>query len=193
MRKDITAFEALYKVLDMPDVNTILDVGSGRGIHAQIMRDAGKEVVTNSLEPPADIVGDFMDIPEDQQFDVIWGAHVLEHQPNPNLFLKKCFRLLPDNGVLAITVPPLKENIVGGHVSVWNGGLLLYHAILAGFDCKEAMLKKYDYNLSLIVRKKEAILPKLRMDIGDIETLSKFFPFRARQGFDGDIKKVNWQ
>lgn len=189
--KELTAHEALKKVLCL-DVKTILDVGSGEGKHAQKFKEAGKKVVTNSLEEPADIIGDFADLPEDRKFDCIWAAHVLEHQPNPNLFLKKCYRLLNDNGILAVTVPPMKDKIVGGHVALFNGGLLLYHAILAGFDCSEAMLKQYDYNISLIVRKKEAILPDLRMDCGDIERLARFFPIPVKQGFDGCIDRVNW-
>lgn len=190
--KQITAYEAMEKLLTFSDVKTILDVGSGAGHHAAIMRGAGRNVVTNSLEAPADIIGDFADIPETDQFDSIWAAHVLEHQPNPNNFLKKCFRLLRDDGVLAVTVPPLKHNIVGGHVALFNPGLLLYHAILAGFDCREASVKQYGYNISLIVRKRAASLPELRMDQGDIETLAPFFPMAVWQGFDGQIQRINW-
>lgn len=190
--KELTAKQALDKILTMPDVTTILDVGSGAGHHAEIMRSAGKIVITNSLEAPADIIGDFADISEEKKYSCIWAAHVLEHQPNPNNFLKKCFRLLDDDGVLAITVPPMKHNVVGGHVALFNGGILLYHAILAGFDCRHALLKQYGYNISLIVRKRAAHLPDLRMDSGDIERLAEFFPVPVQQGFDGQLMKVNW-
>lgn len=192
MRRDLTAYEALAKVCAMDDIETVLDVGSGAGLHAEAMRLAGKTVTTNSLEPPADLIGDFLDLGETEKFDCIWAAHVLEHQPNPNLFLTKCFRLLRDDGVLAITVPPFKKEIVGGHLTVWNGGLLLYNVILAGFDCGEARLKKYGYNISLIVRKRAYNRPTLRMDKGDIAALAPFFPFQARQGFNGEINEVNW-
>lgn len=194
MRRDLTAYEALDKFIDLVDESAvILDVGSGAGEHAKEMRAYGLEVATNSLEPPADYLGDFMDLDPDLQFDAIWAAHVLEHQPNPNAFLKKCFNHLPEGGLLAVTVPPLKHDIVGGHVSLWNGGILLYQAILAGFDCSEARLKRYAYNISLIVEKKSFDMPKLRMDTGDIETLAPYFPMKVKQGFNGDIKEVNWR
>lgn len=189
----LLAEHALNKVLTYPDIVNVLDVGSGRGEHAEIMRAAGMTVTTNSLEPPADYVCDFLELPDDEFFDCLWCSHVLEHQPNPGLFLQKCFRLLRDDGLLAITVPPAKPAVVGGHVSLWNMGILLYHLILAGFDCRQAQGKQYGYNISVLVRKKAAELPELRMDCGDIERLAEFFPFKAEHGFNGEIQKINWK
>jgi len=165
---------------------SVLDIGSGEGKHAEIFREHGKEVMELTYED-----GDYLD-KDLGKFDCIWASHVLEHSPNPNLFLSKCFNDLHDNGILAVTVPPLKNDIVGGHVTLWNAGLLLYHLILAGFDCSKANVKSYGYNISVIVRKCPVILPKLKMDYGDIEKLSKYFPFEAKHGFDGNIKEINW-
>ena len=47
------------------------------------------------------------------------------------LFLKKVHSLLNEGGYLAIIVPPRKPFIVGGHVTIWNAGLVLYNLILA--------------------------------------------------------------
>lgn len=181
----VTASKALHHFLGLAGIKTVLDVGSGSGEHANLMRESGLEVTTVNLEPPADIIEDFMSIPEEKTFDAVWAAHVLEHQLNPNLFLKKCFRMLDEEGMFCVTVPPLKHEIVGGHINLYNAGLLLYQMILAGFDCKEALVMQYSYNISVIVRKKEAIIPPLRMDTGDIEALADFFPFPAKHGFDG--------
>ena len=106
--------------------------------------------------------------------------------------MKKCFDDIDEGGIFAVTVPPLKHEIVGGHVTLWNAGLLLYQLILAGFDCSSASVKTYGYNISVIVRKKAATLPRLRMDFGDIEALSHYFPFPVANGFDGRILEVNW-
>ena len=92
-----------------------------------------------------------------------------------------------------ISVPPLRHNIVGGHVSLWNAGLLLYNLILAGFDCSEASVKQYGYDISVVVQKKEAILPELNYDHGDIEVLAKFFPMKVKQGFHGQLDEINWK
>lgn len=171
------------------DFTTVLDIGAG-GSHADTFRSNGKHVTTLNLYD-ADIVGDYCAtiLP---QFDCIWASHVLEHQPNPNRFLTKCFRDLKDNGILAVTVPPLKHNVVGGHVNLYNAGLLLYQLILAGFDCSLASVKTYGYNISVLVKKRSFEMPALKMDDGDLEVLAPYFPFPVDRMFDGRISEVNW-
>ena len=171
---------------------TILDIGSGDGEQAARFRAAGFAVTTNSLRAPADVIGDYLQTEFPEPFDGIWASHVLEHQRNPGAFLDKCRSDLKDGGWLAVTVPPMKRQIVGGHVSVWNAGLLLDHLVLAGFACRHAAVRTYGYNVSAIVRKGPASLPPLAMDSGDIEKLSHLFPFDACQGFSGDIESLNW-
>lgn len=185
----MNADQALAKVLSM-EFETVLDLGSGQGLHAEIFRENNKDVTTIALSN-ADIVGDFI-FTELGIFDCIWASHVLEHQRNCGAFLDKCFGILKDDGILAITVPPSKSEIVGGHLSLWNAGLLLYNLILAGFDCSSASVKKYGYNISVIVKKKKAALPSLKMDFGDIEKIARFFPFEATHGFNGELEEINW-
>lgn len=193
--------EALIRFLEYRDVCSVLDVGSGSGEQARIMRSAGLQVTTVSLEGPADHVCDYVGNREIcARFDAIWASHVLEHQPNVGAFLRQCFSDLRPDGLLAITVPPHKQEIVGGHLTTWNAGLLLYNLIVAGFDCREARVSPVyrsgpgypPYNISVIVRKRVAALPELRMDVGDIDRLARFFPMPVRQGFDGDLAGINW-
>ncbi len=197
----ITGSEALVRLLEQDDVRSVLDIGSGTGTHARMMREAGREVTTISLSPPADLIGDHaaFDFSGDP-FDAIWASHVLEHQPDPGAFLRKCFADLRAGGVLAVTVPPPKHEIVGGHLSLWNTGLLLYHLVVAGFDCREARVSgcyadgpEFEpYNLSVIIRKVPAALPPLAFDKGDIERLAQFFPLPVRHGFDGRLAPIDW-
>lgn len=193
--------QALRRLLGYPDVRTVLDIGSGAGDHARAMRACGREVFTVDLNPPADFVGDFSAWQTDRTFDAVWVSHVLEHQPNPGVFLQQCLSVLRPGGVLAVTVPPMKNDIVGGHVTLWNAGLLIYQLILAGFDCRAARIGTYasgpgypPYNISAIVRAPLAPieLPALKMDKGDIETLADHFPVQVAQGFDGRLADVNW-
>jgi SAM-dependent methyltransferase len=193
--------EALERLLTYKDVKTVLDVGSGDGKQAQIMRDEGLKVTTISYKPPADYVGDFARFTALKDVDAIWASHVLEHQLDVNAFLKKCFNLLRDDGVLAITVPPSKDEVVGGHMTVWNTGLLVYNLIMAGFDCSQARVSGAytnthnapPYNLSVIVRKQRAKLPRnLERDYGDIGKLQQFFPVPVAHGFDGNLRPVRW-
>ena len=60
---------------------------------------------------------------------------------------------LKDKVLLAITVPPLKHSIVGGHINLYNAGILLYNLILAEFNCRDARIKQYGYNITIILEK----------------------------------------
>jgi SAM-dependent methyltransferase len=161
------------------------------------LREKNKKVVTIDLDTgykiKPDIIDDYNSYQFTDKFDLIWCSHVLEHQLNVNFFLRKIWHDLKPGGIYAITVPPMKSQVVGGHVTVWNAGLLLYNLVLAGFDCSKCHVKKYGYNISVVGRKKKAKLPKgLKMDQGDIEKLAEFFPLPVQQDFNGDIQKLNW-
>lgn len=132
--------------------------------------------------------------PFGEAFDGIWCAHVLEHQMNIGAFLENLRHDLRPGGVLAITVPPLKHEIVGGHVSLWNEGLLIYNLVLAGFDCRDAQVGVYGYNISVIVDRVDAKLPPLKHDRGDIEALAELFPhsLHVYQGFPGNFGSIGW-
>ena len=100
-----------------------------------------------------------------------------------------------DNGLIAITVPPLKHMIVGGHVSLWNAGLVLYRLVLCGLNCSEASILSYGYNISIILRKKEVSIDGIECDCGDIRKIKKYlpqglkyFPNEVDDPFDGNIQ-----
>ncbi len=201
---------AIQKVLDDYDFVTVLDIGCGSGEHADVFLQYGKRITAidygksvyfskkaNKIDT---IVADFNRYNFNQSFDCVWCSHVLEHQLNVNNFLKKIFSLLKENGVLVITVPPYKSQIVGGHICFWNAGLLLYNLILAGFNCVDASILKYGYNITVVVSKKTVCLPiDLSFDKGDVFKLKEFFPEALRYKveeagdfFDGNISRLNW-
>jgi SAM-dependent methyltransferase len=198
--KPLFADQALTKLLAEYEFRTVLDVGCGPGRHWRRFQQAGKEVTGIDIAPLTEgtIVADYLRYNFDRQFDCVWASHVLEHQLNVNLFLRKLHRDLKDGGVLAITVPPLKHPIVGGHVTLWNAGLVLYNLVLAGFDCREARIKQYGYNISILTPKIPAFIPyaDLHYDTGDIERLARYFPqhpgLTIKQAFNGDIRQLRW-
>ena len=196
MLGNLMADAALDRLLSDYAFQTVLDIGSGEGLHAERFRKAGKTVI--ALDPSdhwggaADIKAPFLEHKFSEPFDAIWCSHVLEHQPNVQLFLRHIFNSLKPGGILALTVPPWKTNIVGGHLSIWNAGLLLYNLIIAGFNCRQARVGRYGYNISVIVRKSHAALPPLSMDRGDIEALAPFFPCPVQQDFDGELYDIDW-
>lgn len=174
----------------------ILDVGAGEiEYHANDMRENGLSVDTADFFPTNTYRGDYLSLPAfEKQYDGLWCAHTLEHQLNVNQFLVRVFSDVREGGMVCITVPTAKDKIVGGHVSLWNAGLLIYNLILAGFDCSDASVSTYGYNISVVVKKKTAQLPRLNYDTGDIELLSRFFPkgLNAKQNFNGIITELNW-
>lgn len=199
------AAEKIVELLETCDSSDkrLLDIGSGGGQAAAFFEHRGIDVTCVDLgtsryarrgSRQPDITGDFNEIVLTEKFDVVWASHVLEHQKNVNAFLVRCKDALEANGVLAITVPPMKQHIVGGHLTVWNAGLLLYNLVIAGFDCSKASILSYGYNISVIVENSQIDLPdNLDFDCGDLEKLRLFLPESCgRQGFDGRITRQNW-
>jgi SAM-dependent methyltransferase len=196
----------LYKLVKDFEFCTVLDVGAGGGEHSALLAENGKLVTSLDFGTSVyakngtpQISGnliriqvDFLKFITDTKYDCIWASHVLEHQADPGIFLSKCIELLNDDGVLAITVPPLKREIVGGHLTLWNAGLLLYQLVFAGLDCRDASICTYGYNVTVVVRKKLRPSIELTYDKGDIELLRRFFPDFVREPFAGDIIRWNW-
>jgi SAM-dependent methyltransferase len=194
---------AAWYLLKFCSFTTVLDVGSGGGEQALQFARADKRVhcvdygvsvyfqescARAALEEMPQVrwtVGNFNEMKSSETYDLVWCSHILEHQPNANTFLRHCLSYVSDGGWLAITVPPLKHRIVGGHVSLWNAGLLLYQIVMAGNDCSEAIVLNYDYNISVLVQKKPIELPHLDYDTGDIDRLKAFLPSGCQENFDG--------
>lgn len=180
--------------------NLVLDIGCGpEETHANYMRKNGLEVQGLDVLPGSYFHGNYRDITFDyKKFDGILASHVLEHQLNVNSFLRKINNDLKEGGWLCITVPPLKPTIVGGHVTLWNAGLILYNLVLAGFDCYDAKILTYGYNISVIIKKKSFNIDEepLVYDGLDLITLNKYFPkglnYDRNGCFNGDINRHNW-
>lgn len=201
--------EALDALLSEPGIASVLDVGYGSGDHAREMAAAGKRVV--GVDPNARegynnqhnggtvffLNQDYLDpeMPLSERFDAIWCCHVLEHVRDPQAMLRKMFSDLEDGGLLALTVPPAQHAIVGGHFTLWNAGLLLYHLALAGFDCREARVKQYGYNISILLRKAPADIPCDLPPNYPVERLRPWLPpglSWEHGSFDGNITELNW-
>jgi len=132
---------------------------------------------------------------QDNFFDIVWASHIIEHEINPWLALLEIKRVLKNGGKLIICLPAYKSKIVWGHVNTgYTLGQIMYQLVLSGYNIKSWNFIKYGYNLCAIVEKDDAIiLPELRYDSGDIETLSHLFPFEVQQWFEWNIKNHNWK
>lgn len=186
---------AMHTLISDYQFDTVLDVGAGAGVQARLFRDLGKTVTKLDFgtsvyaqrsvdDGIASITGDVNQIELDEKYDLVWASHVLEHQPNVGLFLKRMQSWCKSDGIIAITVPPLKFSLVGGHLSLWTPGHLIYNIVFSGIDCSDAKLLHYGYNISAIVRNRSADLPSLHYDQGDIKKLSRYFPPHIREKMD---------
>lgn len=147
----------LLKLLKHFDFETVLDIGSHAQHVTRIFRHLGKKVTTVEVAPfwDADHKKDYLDIAFSTKFDAIWCSHTLEHQRNVGQFLDKMFDDLREGGVLALTVPyDLGTNLSFGHCNCFSPLVLLYHLVLAGFDCSRASVKCYNYNIGIILTKR---------------------------------------
>ena len=181
----------------------ILDVGCGRWpAHAKFFEALGHKADTVDFHEGATFRGDYNTLEIERRYDMVWCSHTLEHIVNPGFFISKLRDNTKRGGWLAITVPILKDPIVGGHLTLWNAGLLLYHLVSARLDCSEAKIKTFDSDLSVLVKKKLFKMPALVHDNGDLETLENYFPngllkeYREAgwmQGFPGTIAQRNWK
>ena len=167
--------------------SVIADIGSGDGFYADLFERHGHKVYRIDAK-----YGRFYETTPWRPYNAIWCCHTLEHMRNPGAALDKMFSECEHAGLVAITVPPLKHGLVGGHVSLWNVGLLLYHMVLSGFDCRGAYIGSYGYNLSVMVEKKPCKVAGLIYDKGDLEKVSQFFPQPMVQGQDGRIGDIRW-
>jgi len=190
---------AIIKLLKDFEFENVLDIGCGPKKHTKMFEMNGKTVDTvdgcEKHEPK--FLGNFSDLADsipDESYDCIWFSHVLEHEVNVASFLTNVKKKLKEGGVLAVTVPPLKHQIVGGHVNLYNLGLLVRVLVASGFDCSEGIGLTYDYDLSFIVRKKDIkwsdeIIKELNLDNsfidksgalvsdgGDLYKIKKYFP-----------------
>jgi len=201
----------MQKLLDDYEFDTILDIGCGDGVHSNIFIENNKKVTSidygNSIyfkenkNKISAVVADFNTWDTEEKFDAVWCSHVLEHQLNVNIFLVRIFHFLEEDGVLAITVPPGESLVIGGHLTNWNAGILLYNLVLAGFDCSDASVLQYGYNITVIVKKSSSSavdLSNLSYDCGDIRKIAPYLPnveYRSNKAddpFKGDIFKLNW-
>jgi len=109
----IRALDVLKRFIYMGPAS-VLDVGSGKGAAAEYMRSRGVAVVTLDNHSDANIKVAYNYATFGGLFHGIWCSHVLEHCFNVHETLVKFDDDLYMDGVLAITVPPMREALVGG-------------------------------------------------------------------------------
>ena len=147
----------------------VLDMGCGGGRHAFALYRRGAEVVALDLDEAElkDVAGMFAAMHEageapagarasavrgsayalpfdDDSFDRVVAAEVLEHLPQDERAMRELFRVLKPGGLIAVTVPRWGPELIcwalssayheveGGHVRIYRGGDLRRRLARAG-------------------------------------------------------------
>ena len=138
---------------------TSLDIGSGDGVHSEIMQHVGFKVTgVDKYSDRADYTMDFMSYTKARQmdFDVVFCSHVIEHQRNVGEFLDRIYDVLSDDGVLIISAPNHSaETLIEGHINSFIFPLFLQQLIHAGFDCKNGKYLSAMENSFIVSKSKD--------------------------------------
>jgi len=173
---------------------TALDIGSGMGVQAEIMRQAGLEVFqVDKYSESADFQVDFIEYEFKHKFDIIHCSHVIEHQRNVGAFLDKIFDILEDDGLLLMSAPKHPaETLIEGHLNCFFTTYFIQHLIHAGFDCKKGkFLSCGGIENAAIVPKADNFCTTERKEDGYIWTSKhqerSFFPLKNQ-----NLKTNDW-
>ena len=190
------ATECFQRFVNRFEFQTVLDVGCGMMPYKKIFKDKkylGMDM--RKADYPDYVSFNFMSEtetwPTDEKYDAVVSAHVVEHIQDTKRFIDKMVSLTAPGGKICIIWPKPKPNIVGGHVHVFNIGMMYYNIILTGQDCSKWQHWSQGYSQVVMGEVSPVDLTplKLEYDKGDIEKLAKYFPFKVYQGFNGNTLK----
>ncbi len=105
----------------------VLELGAGRGGHSLILNQRAKKFLATDLMEndlfkkvgiPFEIVDVMQPFPfEDNSFDFIYTASLIEHVSSPDNLLSETWRVLVPEGILFLSFPPFYSlAMVGGHM-----------------------------------------------------------------------------
>lgn len=214
--EQLLSYEALEKIINDEGHRSVLDIGCGQGIQGRFMSDYGKEVtgLTVSSEDGYDgkclknvIRADFMTAEFTQKYDILWASHILEHIMDVEGFLRKMREIIAPGGCLALTVPR-ETSILLPHIHSFSAGRLLRYLLCAGYDCRNAQILEYGYNISIILPEVFYIEKKFDIDgfinesanTTGADDLFKYLPKEIKllkswdniYYFNGNIYELNW-
>ena len=137
----------------------ILDIGCGRGIFLNVMKNNGWTVAGTEYDRiTAESIAEYYNInvvtgnPGDwgfppESFDVITMNHVLEHMSAPESAIGECSRLLGKRGLLVVAVPNITslQSSLGKHL--WFHLDIPYHLYHFSEEGLSSLLEKYNFRM----------------------------------------------
>ncbi|MDO1583753.1 methyltransferase domain-containing protein [Rhizobium oryzicola] len=196
----------LAKLLETHEFDTVLDFGAGWQRRCDMLLASGLSVSTivRPETPLADLsaelivhTGTVHSSVLPKTFDCIIAINVLQQERDPQRFLRRLHDLLPERSILGLTVPALRHPMLQGELSIWNAGLVLYHLVLAGFDCSNVHCLTQEDEISVILEKnaidpwgEDSPLPPLGSLRRHLPQALDFVHEPA--WFNGEIPELNW-
>ncbi|WP_350279539.1 class I SAM-dependent methyltransferase [Kribbella sp. HUAS MG21] len=114
--------EDVRRIAEFVPSGKVLEVGCGYGYFLQCALEAGYDAYGIDVAPTAvkwaserlpDRVfcGLLEEVPQiqDQQYDVIFGSHLIEHLTEPGAFLERAGRLLRPGGLIVLVTPNIRS------------------------------------------------------------------------------------
>lgn len=115
LKSRAAAISDAMKELFPNGLNKILDLGSADGLLAKQISEAFPNSIFSAIDiddvllthnPYSSVQGNCCRMPfADNTFDAATGAALIEHLPDPDIFLKECCRVLKPGGALFLTCP----------------------------------------------------------------------------------------
>lgn len=158
------ALDVIHKEHSYHEIKDVIDIGCGVGRDMDIMRNEHNKHVVGVTVSEDDAVElrqrGYEIFVEDQnflpgylenQFDMVWSRHCLEHSLIPFYTLHKYFLLLRDNGVCYLEVPGAelqsKQETNPNHYSVLGQTMLKELIARTGFQILDQWSCDLDYTL----------------------------------------------
>lgn len=202
----IEAGPLLTLLLRQHRFQSVLDLGQVDLQRLALLAEGGRQVtgvVTSavaSLQTPNVTLRQDIPLDPETPFDCVIAIDLLQRQVDPQAFLRRAHRMLAEGGVLALSVPAMRYPLVTGDLTIWSGGLLLYHLVLSGLDCRNVKMLTQGEQIFLVLVKASIEPAPLGTFVPSPGTMRAHLPQGLEfiempdggLGFDGDLPAIGW-
>lgn len=135
----------LRRICDIiPNHSKVLDIGAGNGLLAVVMKSLNKDVIIDGIEPDSHAAGialpryrffwsgyfqDCKELIQQELYDYIVMADVLEHIDDPQLFLDSLISMIPGKTKIVLSIPNIafgavRLDLLKGNFRYVDSGIL---------------------------------------------------------------------
>jgi 2-polyprenyl-3-methyl-5-hydroxy-6-metoxy-1,4-benzoquinol methylase len=144
----------------MPQKGSLLEIGIGQGGFLKVFQDDGWNVFGIDISDECVaytkskhgienvIVADLLNANYiDNQFDVVVMNHLIEHLPNPQIYLAEIHRILKPTGILCISTPNIDSLSAAVFRQYWQALLVPLHLTVFSPKTLTKMLNNSNYSV----------------------------------------------